>query len=211
MNAVDVIYAASPVYLYLNPGILGYLLRPLLEYQETHLYPNLYAARDIGMSFPHIKRLDGLMEGLKGTNYSMAIGNNEVHSEGIERKQISRWSSFFNLRLSNQNAVHYIESGNMLIMAYAHAQRTGDTSLISQHVSSPPSYHRSFYKSVQYNLLKNWTEYLVENSLAPGAQYVPYSAHILIFIGVTYIFVDPHRFRMVFRLWTKQILLWKAS
>ena len=107
MNAVDVIYAASPVYLYLNPEILGYLLRPLLEYQETHLYPNSYAARDIGMSFPNIRRLDGLIEGLKGTNYSMAIGNNEVHSEGIERKQISRWSSFFNRRLSNQNAVYY--------------------------------------------------------------------------------------------------------
>ena len=138
MNAVDVIYAASPVYLYLNPEILGYLLRPLLEYQETHLYPNSYAARDIGMSFPNIKRLDGLIEGLKGTNYSMAIGNNEVHGEGIERKQ-NEFVWLSNLKLSSQNTVHYIESGNMLIMAYAHAQRTGDTSLISQHVSSPPS------------------------------------------------------------------------
>ena len=48
VNGVDVIYAASPIYLYLNPEILGYLLRPLLEYQESHIYPNPYAAIDIG-------------------------------------------------------------------------------------------------------------------------------------------------------------------
>ena len=48
VNGVDVIYAASPIYLYLNPEILGYLLRPLLEYQESHIYPNSYAAIDIG-------------------------------------------------------------------------------------------------------------------------------------------------------------------
>lgn len=50
MNVVDVIYAASPIYLYLNPNILGYLLRPLLEYQESHLYQNPYAATDLGKS-----------------------------------------------------------------------------------------------------------------------------------------------------------------
>lgn len=44
MNTVDVIYAASPIYLYLNPKILGYLLRPLLEYQESSMYTILYAA-----------------------------------------------------------------------------------------------------------------------------------------------------------------------
>ena len=48
VNAVDVIYAASPIYLYLNPDILGYLLRPLLEYQESHFHQNPYAARDLG-------------------------------------------------------------------------------------------------------------------------------------------------------------------
>ena len=31
VNAVDVIYAAMPIYVYLNPDILGYLLNPLLE------------------------------------------------------------------------------------------------------------------------------------------------------------------------------------
>lgn len=48
MNAVDVLYAAMPVYLYLNPNILGYLLSPLMEYQESTQYENQYAAQDIG-------------------------------------------------------------------------------------------------------------------------------------------------------------------
>lgn len=48
VNCVDVIYAALPIYLYLNSSLLGYLLRPLLEYQESSLYPNPYAAIDIG-------------------------------------------------------------------------------------------------------------------------------------------------------------------
>ena len=48
VNAVDVIYAASPIYLYLNPNILGHLLSPLLEYQESSIYQSPYAARDLG-------------------------------------------------------------------------------------------------------------------------------------------------------------------
>ncbi|EIW62872.1 uncharacterized protein TRAVEDRAFT_99158, partial [Trametes versicolor FP-101664 SS1] len=43
------------------------------------------------------------------------------------------------------------ESGNMLIMAYAHARLTGDGSLIHNH----------------YNLTKRWADYLVANTLIP--------------------------------------------
>ena len=50
VNPVDVIYAAMPIYLYLNPAILGYLLRPLLEFQDSSRYPNNYAALDLGLS-----------------------------------------------------------------------------------------------------------------------------------------------------------------
>lgn len=53
INGVDVIYAALPIYLYLNPSILGYLLRPLLEYQESSMYTNPYAAIDLGKRLDH--------------------------------------------------------------------------------------------------------------------------------------------------------------
>ena len=49
VNSVDVIYAAMPIYLYLNPAILGYLLSPLLTYQESVQYQNNFAAQDLGM------------------------------------------------------------------------------------------------------------------------------------------------------------------
>ncbi|EMC99870.1 hypothetical protein BAUCODRAFT_63305 [Baudoinia panamericana UAMH 10762] len=46
------------------------------------------------------------------------------------------------------------ESGNMLIMTLAYAQRTGDTSYLNQH----------------YGLLTQWTNYLVNDSLIPSNQ-----------------------------------------
>lgn len=48
VNPVDVIYAAMPAYLYLNPRILGYLLNSLLDSQDSAPYPNPYAAPNIG-------------------------------------------------------------------------------------------------------------------------------------------------------------------
>ncbi|KAH9858969.1 hypothetical protein C2E23DRAFT_717283 [Lenzites betulinus] len=48
-----------------------------------------------------------------------------------------------------------LETGNMLIMAYAHARFSGDGSLIHQH----------------YNLTKRWADYLVANALTPNEQY----------------------------------------
>lgn len=51
VNAVDVLYAAFPMYMYLNPDLGGYLLKPLLEYQNTDMYTLPYAALNIGTLF----------------------------------------------------------------------------------------------------------------------------------------------------------------
>ena len=56
VNAVDVIYAAMPAYIYLWPDLLRLLLEPLLEYQVSPSYTNEYAAQDIGASEPEIYR-----------------------------------------------------------------------------------------------------------------------------------------------------------
>lgn len=48
VNAVDVLYAAMPAYIYLWPNLLRHLLSPLLEYQESSQYTNPYAAQDLG-------------------------------------------------------------------------------------------------------------------------------------------------------------------
>jgi hypothetical protein len=51
-------YAAMPAYLYLNADILGYLLRPLLEYQNSSQYPNSYAAQNLGAWANPIKTVE---------------------------------------------------------------------------------------------------------------------------------------------------------
>jgi Domain of unknown function (DUF4965) len=64
MQTVDVIFPAYgpvndfinisiPIYLYLQPEILGLLLEPLFLHQEAGLYPNKYSMHDLGSSFPN--------------------------------------------------------------------------------------------------------------------------------------------------------------
>ena len=52
MNTVDAIFPSWPVFLYTNPELGRFLLEPLLAYQATGLYPNPWAAHDIGSSYP---------------------------------------------------------------------------------------------------------------------------------------------------------------
>ena len=59
VSTVDVIYPASPVFLYTNPMFLKLLLDPLLTYAEsesdagTPLWPQVFAEHDIGASYPN--------------------------------------------------------------------------------------------------------------------------------------------------------------
>ena len=68
INPVTVLYAAFPAYLYLNPNIGAWLLRPLLLSQSSSSYPQMYAAPDLGGAYPN------------------ATGNSNAHNMGIERK-----------------------------------------------------------------------------------------------------------------------------
>lgn len=52
-QTVDVIFPAFPFFLYTNPRWLAYLLEPLLEHQLSGQYPNDYSMHDIGAHFPN--------------------------------------------------------------------------------------------------------------------------------------------------------------
>jgi hypothetical protein len=52
VSTVDVIYPASPVWLYADPGYLGMLLQPLLAYAEGGGWPEPYAEHDLGKAYP---------------------------------------------------------------------------------------------------------------------------------------------------------------
>jgi hypothetical protein len=53
VSTVDVVYPASPVFLYTNPTYLKLLLDPLLDYAETGGWPKDFAEHDIGSSYPN--------------------------------------------------------------------------------------------------------------------------------------------------------------
>ncbi|KAK7047204.1 hypothetical protein VNI00_006870 [Paramarasmius palmivorus] len=105
VNPVDTIFSALPMYAYLNASLVGLLLDPLLEYQDSSSRNNSFASPDLGNT------VDNRNLGLESTS-------------------------------------------SMLILALAHAQYSGDGSLIARH----------------YGMLKNWTEYLVTGSLHPKNQ-----------------------------------------
>lgn len=52
VSTVDVLYPASPVWMYLDPGYLRMLLLPLLDYAEKGGWPKPYAEHDVGSSYP---------------------------------------------------------------------------------------------------------------------------------------------------------------
>ncbi|PCH43524.1 hypothetical protein WOLCODRAFT_164515 [Wolfiporia cocos MD-104 SS10] len=112
VNPVEKIYAALPMFLYINASYVEYLLAPLFELQNTSTYPYSFAARDLGTAYP---------------NASLTSASAESQ-EGVE------------------------QTGNMLIMTYAHALYTGNGNLIS----------------ANYDLLKRWAEYLVNHTLYPS-------------------------------------------
>jgi hypothetical protein len=114
MNTIDVIFPAHPVFLYTNPDLLKYLLRPHFEIQESGHYPNFYAMHDIGSHYPN------------------ATG----HPDG------------------NDEPMPLEECGNMAIMALAFAQKSGDTAYLESH----------------YTILRQWTDYLIEDALYPANQ-----------------------------------------
>ncbi|KAF7428113.1 hypothetical protein PC9H_007332 [Pleurotus ostreatus] len=68
VNNVGTLYAAFPAFLYLNPDIGGYLLAPLLEFQESKTYTLPYAAKDMGSGFPN----------------AIGDGSNDPHTFGID-------------------------------------------------------------------------------------------------------------------------------
>ncbi|KAI0267468.1 hypothetical protein BC834DRAFT_822339, partial [Gloeopeniophorella convolvens] len=107
VNAVETLYAAFPMFLYIDPSLGAPLLEPLLRWQLSPAYTHPFAAVDLGSTYPNV------------------TGSNTDHTEGIE------------------------QSGNMLIMVYAHARATGDGSLISRY----------------YPLLTRWADYLLNSTL----------------------------------------------
>ncbi|KAH9020439.1 hypothetical protein EDB85DRAFT_1872502 [Lactarius pseudohatsudake] len=66
VNAVETLYSAFPAFMYIDPGLGGLFLEPLLRLQASQIYTYPYAAADIG------------------TNYPDVSVTNSAHNQGIE-------------------------------------------------------------------------------------------------------------------------------
>jgi hypothetical protein len=53
VSTIDVLYPASPVWIYLDPAYMRLLLTPLLVYAEAHISPKKFAEHDLGASYPN--------------------------------------------------------------------------------------------------------------------------------------------------------------
>ncbi|HEX3783033.1 MAG TPA: DUF5127 domain-containing protein [Pseudonocardiaceae bacterium] len=58
VSTVDVTYPGSPAFLYLDPGYLGLLLAPLLDFAENGGWNQVYAEHDLGSSYPNASGLN---------------------------------------------------------------------------------------------------------------------------------------------------------
>lgn len=114
MNTADVMFPASPLFLYLSPSWLKSLMLPLYIQQEAGKWPYSFALHDIGSHYPN------------------ATG----HPDG------------------NAEQMPVEESGNMIILALAYAQKAQDTQFLTDH----------------YAILRQWNQYLIGEALLPGQQ-----------------------------------------
>jgi hypothetical protein len=140
VNTVDVIFPAWPVFLYLNPDMGRRLLEPVLQYQQSGLYPNKWSVHDIGANYPN------------------ATGHNDGKDESMP---VEGMFGCYVLRDAWANGLRFTESGNMIIMALSYTRATKDNSLIANN----------------YNLLTQWTQFLVNDSLIPAEQWVFFHFH----------------------------------
>ena len=53
VSTVDVLYPASPVFLYMNPELLRCLIEPVIDYASSGQWPALYSPHDLGATYPN--------------------------------------------------------------------------------------------------------------------------------------------------------------
>lgn len=127
---MEIMYATFPAFLFLNATLAGKLLEPLLEFQASTLYANDYAAPDLGSSWPIIQG--------NTTNQSLL---------GIDSKCLLANIRILSLKLN------FTGSGAMLIMALAHAQKSGDGTLLFNY----------------YDVFQKWANFLVQSTQQTGS------------------------------------------
>lgn len=161
MQTVDVIFPAFPFFLYTNPRWLAYLLEPLIEHQLSGQYPNDYSLHDIGV-FPngtgHADGGDEYMPVEECGNMlimSLALANSlkETKETG------SPWAAM------GQPDHDFFDGGSLFPLGLA--RKPG---MDSAWVDAKSGEKAKEWLSRTHKLLKQWTGYLVRETLIPANQ-----------------------------------------
>lgn len=158
-QTVDVIFPAFPFFLYTNPKWLGYLLEPLLEHMLSGQYPNDYSMHDLGSHFPNAT---GHPDGKDEYMPVEECGNMLIMSLALA-------NSF---RYDTQPAFMRSVEGTTTL-GDGHTRPAGmDEYGIDPETGLGVSGTKEAKKwlSRSYRLLKQWTGYLVRESLIPANQ-----------------------------------------
>lgn len=159
-QTVDVIFPTFPFFLYTNPKWLAYLLEPLLEHQLSGQYPNDYSMHDLGAHFPN------------ATGH--ADGNDEyMPVEECGNMLIMGLALANSLRYESEPGFVHADAGE-----YARPIGTAETwwtsvdkygvDLRRKVMTGPKAAEKWLSRS--YKLWKQWTGYLVRESLIPHNQ-----------------------------------------
>lgn len=161
-QTVDVIFPAFPFFLYTNPKWLSYLLEPLLEHQLSGQYPNDYSMHDLGAHFPN------------------ATG----HADGKdEYMPVEECGNMLIMGLALANALKYdtepafmrvsaAGSAEVLTMSKGRNTYADKYGIDLRSGAGRTAGHKAAERwlSRSYKLWKQWTGYLVRESLIPHNQ-----------------------------------------
>ncbi|KAF2875638.1 hypothetical protein BDV95DRAFT_484159 [Massariosphaeria phaeospora] len=168
-QTVDVIFPAFPFFLYTNPKWLAYLLEPLIEHQLSGQYPNKYSMHDLGAHFPNLTgHADGRDEYMPVEEcgdmliMGLALVNSLTYSDDAEAGSI--WSTVEGNKdysIQNEKPFAMNNLGTHEGIEFIDERWGGGAKGVDQ---------ARKWLDGSYDLWKQWTGYLVEDSLEPHNQ-----------------------------------------
>ncbi|EJC98591.1 DUF1793-domain-containing protein [Fomitiporia mediterranea MF3/22] len=191
VNTVDTLYAAFPLFLYLNPELGGYLLSPLLEYQDSTVYTLNYAAMNIGSSYPNATADDltsthdfGIEETanmlIMTLAYSQRSGNGTFI--GTHYALLRKWAEYLGnntLTPSNQrSADSFVLTANQTNLALKGIIGIASMAKISEiagNSDDQKTFNASFFADTAFSYISQWQNDAVASD----------NSHINFFYGKT--------------------------
>ena len=144
MATPDVSYPSAPLFLKYNPELVRGMLRPIFDFARKKVWVYPFAPHDVGV-YPLVN----------GQYYALKYEGEYAKNFSVETNEIFTMNRVF-LLPENSDDYEYTkqmpveECSNMLILTYAAYCMDGDGTLVKK----------------EFDLLKKWAEYLLENGNA---------------------------------------------